>query len=68
MEIKELKDHIDKRLDQLEEKQLSHREEYLREVTDLKTKMNFFKSFVSGVAVLVSAIVSGLLTLLTKHS
>jgi hypothetical protein len=52
----ELRQHIDKRLDELhndlrtiENKLGAHREEYLREVTEMKTKVDIFKSWMTGV-------------------
>jgi hypothetical protein len=64
----ELRQHIDKRLDALSSdlktidgKFDSHREEYLREVTELKTKVGIFKSWMTGVAAFIGAAVSALI-------
>ena len=65
----ELRQHIDKRLDELHSdlkvidgKFDSHREEYLREVTELKTKVSIFKSWMTGVAAFIGAAVSALIS------
>jgi len=65
----ELRQHIDKRLDQLHSdlKEIGgkfddHREEYLREVTEIKTKVGFFKSWMTGLAAFIGAAVSALIS------
>jgi hypothetical protein len=64
----ELRQHIDKRLDELhndlrtiENKLGTHREEYLREVTEMKTKVDIFKSWMTGAAAFIGAAVSALI-------
>lgn len=56
--------HTDLRL--LTTKVDSHREEYLREVTEMKTKVSLFKSWMSGVAAFIGAAVSAIISWLNQ--
>jgi len=65
----EIKKHIDDRFNLLHSdmKELSgkfdsHREEYLREVTELKTKVGIFRQWMSGVAAFIGALVSAVVS------
>ena len=70
----DIKKHIDDRFELLHSdmKDLSgkfdvHREEYLREVTELKTKVSFFKQWMTGLAAFIGAAFSAIVDYLGKH-
>lgn len=67
MEMEHLKKHFDDRFDQLNKTLTDHRIQHAQEISELKTQMNFFKSFTSGAAMLVSAIVSGIISFISKN-
>ena len=67
--MEDIKRHIDEKFDLLHSdlkllttKVDSHREEYLREVTEIKTKVSIFKTWMSGVAAFIGAAVSALIS------